>query len=95
MEERLTSMEEKLDLYTDYLLSGFGQASATGLSRLLDGAISHDSVSRLLSGGDFNSKTLWQKVKPLVRKYESPDVCLVFDDVIIEKPHTNENEMIC
>lgn len=92
---QLYVMQEKLDLYTDYLLSSFGQTSATGLSRLVDGAISHDSVSRLLSGSEFSSKTLWQKVKPLVREHESPEGCLIFDDVIIEKPHTDENEMIC
>jgi len=88
-------MQDKLDLYTDYLLSSFGQTSATGLSRLVDGDISHDSVSRFLSGNEFSSKELWQKVKPLVRKHESSDACLIFDDVIVEKPYTDENEMIC
>ncbi len=88
-------MEDKLDLYTDYLLSSFGQTSATGLSRLVDGEISHDSVSRFLSGNEFTSKTLWQKVKRLVRKHQRDDACLIFDDVIIEKPYMDENEMIC
>ena len=88
-------MQDKLDLYTDYLLSSFGQTSATGLSRLVDGAISHDSVSRLLSGNDFGSKTLWQNVKPAVRKHQTDDACLIFDDVIVEKPYTDENDMIC
>ena len=88
-------MEDKLDLYTDYLLSSFGQTSATGLSRLVDGDISHDSISRFLSGNEFTSRTLWQKVKPLVRKYQTTDACLIFDDVIIEKPYTDENDMIC
>lgn len=37
-------MQDKLDLYTDYLLSSFGQTSAMGLSRLLDGELSHDSI---------------------------------------------------
>jgi len=88
-------MQDKLDLYTDYLLSSFGQTSATGLSRLVEGEISHDKISRFLSGNDFTSKTLWQKVKPIVRKHDSEDGCLIFDDVIIEKPYTDENEMIC
>lgn len=87
-------MQDKLDLYTDYLLSSFGQTTATGLSRLVDEDISHDSISRFLSGNAFNSKTLWQKVKPLVRKYETEDACLIFDDTIIEKPYTDENDMI-
>jgi len=88
-------MEDKLDLYTDYLLSSFGQTSSTGLSRLVDEAISHDKISRFLSGNDFNSKTLWQQVKPLVRKYQTDDACLIFDDIIVAKPYTDENEMIC
>ena len=84
-------MEERLDLYTDYLLSSFGKTSGRGLSRLVDGELSHDLISRFLSGNTFNSKTLWQKVKPLVRKHESPGECLIFDDVIIEKQRTDEN----
>jgi len=35
-----------LDLYTDYLLSSTGPTTATGLSRLLDGTLSHDHVTR-------------------------------------------------
>ena len=88
-------MQDRLDLYTDYLLSSFGQTSATGLSRLVYGSITHDSISRLLSGNEFNSKTLWQNVKRTVRKYQTDDACLIFDDVIVEKPYTDENEMIC
>lgn len=88
-------MQDKLDLYTDYLLSSFGQTSATGLSRLVDGDISHDSISRFLSSNEFNSKVLWQKVKPLVRKHQTEDACLIFDDTILEKPYTDENDMIC
>ena len=30
------------DLYTDYLLASFGQTTATGLSQLVGGQISHD-----------------------------------------------------
>jgi hypothetical protein len=88
-------MEEKLDLYTDYLLSSFGQASATGLSRLVGGDVSHDSITRWLSGEELTSKTLWQKVKPIVRKHQAGDACLIFDDTVIEKPYTDGNEMVC
>lgn len=38
-----------LDLYTDYLLSSTGATMATGLSRLLEGALSHDHITRWLS----------------------------------------------
>ena len=38
-----------LDLYTDDLTVTFGEATATGLSQLLDGQISHDAITRFLS----------------------------------------------
>jgi len=38
-----------LDLYTDYLLSTFGYATATGLERMTDGEVSHDQITRFLS----------------------------------------------
>ena len=34
-------------------------------------------------------------MKPLVRKHQTEGACLIFDDVIVEKPYTDENEMIC
>ena len=88
-------MKTDIDIYTDYLLSSSGQTSATGLSRLLDGTISHDSVSRFLARSDFTSKSLWQSVKPLVRSHENADACLVFDDTIIAKAHTDESDLVC
>ncbi|MBT3603235.1 MAG: transposase [Candidatus Latescibacteria bacterium] len=84
-----------LELYSDYLLSSFGATTATGLSALLEGSISHDQVTRFLSGSDYDSKTLWHQVKPMVRKIEQDDGVLIFDDTIQEKAHTDENELIC
>ena len=84
-----------MDLYTDYLLSSFEQVTATGLSGLLDGSISHDKITRLLSGKDYVSKDLWQEVKSLVREHESDDACLIFDDTVVSKPYTDENDLIC
>ena len=84
-----------LELYSDYLLSSFGATTATGLSALLEGTISHDQVTRFLSGDDYDSKTLWHQVKPMVRKIENDDGVLIFDDTIQEKAHTDENELIC
>ena len=83
-----------MDLYSDYLLSSFGQVTATGLSNLLDGALSHDKITRMLSRNEFTSSDLWAEVKPLVRKYESEDACLIFDDTIVSKPYTDENDLI-
>ena len=84
-----------LDLYTDYLLSTFGFATATGLSAMVEGEVSHDQVTRFLSGEDFTSKQLWQQVKSVVRSIENSDGVLIFDDTIQEKAWTDENELMC
>ena len=52
-----------LDLYTDYLLSTYGAAKATGLSAMVQAEVSHDQVTRFLSVRDYMSKDLWQQVK--------------------------------
>ena len=84
-----------LDIYSDYLLCSFGLTTATGLSALLDGAISHDKITRFLSGSDFTSADLWQLVKPMARQIQSEDAVLIFDDSIEEKLYTDESELIC
>ena len=88
-------MQDKLDLYTNYLLTTVHQATATGLSRLVEGAISHDSITRLLSENNFTSKDLWMSVKKEVRKHETTEACLIFDDSIIEKRYTDASALIC
>ena len=69
------------DLYSDYLLSSFGATTATGLSDLLEGALSHDQITRFLAQEDFDSKTLWQLVKPMVRAIEDDAGVLIFDAI--------------
>jgi len=49
----------------------------------------------LLANSDFNGKTLWQTVKPLVREHQNEKAGLIFDDCIIEKADTDENDLIC
>jgi len=83
------------DLYSDYLISSFGQTTATGLARLLDGEVSHDQVTRMLSGQKLTSKAWWKMIKPHVRKVQQPDGVLIIDDSIVEKPYTDENEIVC
>ena len=82
-----------LDLYTDYLLSTFGAATATGLSAMVDGDVSHDQITRFLSAQEYTSKDLWQQVKPTVRSIEHNDGVLIFDDTIQEKAWTDESEL--
>jgi len=84
-----------LDLYSDYLISAFGQTTATELSSLLSGEISHDQVQHSLAGAPQTSVDLWRIAKPHVRQIESPDGVMIVDDSIAEKPYTDENDIIC
>jgi hypothetical protein len=88
-------MENLLDLYSDYLLCSTRQTTATGLSTLSNGLLSHDRITRFISGEELSSKNLWLEVKPIVREYENAGGCLIFDDTIIEKPYMGENDLIC
>ena len=88
-------MKQMLDLYSDYLLASFSQTSATGLSNLLNGEISHDQVTRFLWQEQKTSKDLWLLVKPFIKKVQSTEGVLIIDDSIEEKPYTDENSIIC
>jgi IS4 transposase len=87
--------DELFDLYSDYLISSFGATTATGLSTLLEGDVSHDQVTRVLASRERTSTDLWQMVKPHVREVQSPDGVMIIDDSIAEKPYSDENEIVC
>lgn len=73
---------EFLDLYSDYLISSFGKVTATGLSELLDGEPSHDQITSRLRKCTGGSSELLHLVKPTIRKYESEEGVLIFDDTL-------------
>ena len=87
--------KQLLDLYSDHLISSFNKTTATGLSQLVDGSVSHDKISRFLAERKYTSKDLWKEVKSTVRQIESDTAVLIVDDTIQEKPHSDENELIC
>ena len=87
--------KRQLELYTDYLISNYGYATATGLSAMVNGAVSHDKITRFLAEREYTSKDLWREVKSAVRQIESGDGVLIFDDTISEKTWTDENEVVC
>ncbi len=89
-----------LGLYTDYLISSTGQTSATNLSRLLAGVVSHDQVTRWLRTSYPDSAQVWAQAKPLIRQAERQRpsdefAVLIFDDSILEKAHTDPSALIC
>ncbi len=90
--------KDLLELYSDYLISAFSYTTATGLSAMTGGAVSHDKVTRFLSKKDLDSRELWHLVKPLVREIEGEqeeEGVLIIDDTIEEKPYTDESELVC
>lgn len=83
---------EIADLYSDYLITQNQRATATGLSDIMKGDVSHDQVTRFLNGELMGSKALWRYVKSVVRQHETPTGgVLIMDDTIEEKPYTDEN----
>lgn len=87
---------ELLDIYTDYLICQNQYATATGLSTLTGGAISHDKITRFLNKKELGSKDLWKYVKSEVRKYEQEKGgVFIIDDTIEEKPYTDVNDTVC
>src|SRR5215213_1335329 len=87
--------EQLLDIYSDYLLSAFGATTATGLSSVVNGSVTHDQITRFLGGEVHTSADLWRLVKRLVRQIEGADGVLIVDDSIAEKPYSDENDLIC
>lgn len=76
--------EQLKEPYVDDLIADRGQATATGLSAVLEGQCSHDQITRMLSGDDYTSKDLWKAVKKTPRQVERGDACLIFDGTIVE-----------
>lgn len=86
---------ELLDLYSDYLISSFKLATATNMSAVLNGAVSHDKISRFLGQRLFTQIDYWKCIKPIIRQIEHEDGVIKIDDTIEEKPHSTENDIIC
>ena len=83
------------DLYSDHLLSSFSAKTATGMSALMNKAISHDQVSRMLNRRRLEPADWWEMVKPSVRSRQGEHGFITIDDSIVEKRYTDENELIC
>jgi hypothetical protein len=82
--------------YSDYLLCAFSYTTATGLSAMTGGTVSHDKITRFLRGKELDSAALWRLVKPMVRNLEDEEEgVLIIDDTIEEKPYTDESELVC
>jgi hypothetical protein len=86
-----------LDIYIDFLICSTSHTTATALSRTTENAVSHDKITRFLSKRDYTSQDLWQFAKPLIKSVQNEkeaDGDLIIDDTIVEKPYTDENDII-
>ena len=84
------------DVYSDYLIAQNKYATATGLSAILPEVYSHDKVTRFLNQTPAGSKELWLNVKADVRSLQDQDDgILSLDDMVAEKPYTDENLIMC
>ena len=92
---RKKSVDNLGEKYVDFLLTTNKQASGKAFSRVFDGQIAHDQITRLLNKTDtFSSVSLWQHVKPLCIEASNENNCIIFDDSLIGKPDTSENEVV-
>jgi hypothetical protein len=91
-------MDQKalFNLYIDYLISNSGEVTATGLSAVSNGLVSHDQVTRLLNShqGEFTAASYWQRIKPIIREVNGAEGVMIIDDFVEEKPYSKENELI-
>lgn len=82
------------DLYSDYLLVNQGQTTATGLSALVEGKLSHDAITRSLHQQAYGSAQLWQVVRPFVEQIADPNAVLTLDDTVEPKSYMDQNPLI-
>jgi hypothetical protein len=52
--------KDLLELYSEYLLSSFSYTTASGLSRMSAGEVSHDKITRFLASEQMDSRALWR-----------------------------------
>ena len=84
-----------LDIYSGYLICQNKHTTATVLSDMLPGDISHDKITRYLNYQDLGSKICGDINKPEIRRHESYGWCLdIVDGSIEKKPYTDEHEIV-
>ncbi|MDZ7897823.1 MAG: hypothetical protein U5N85_07315 [Arcicella sp.] len=69
-----------LDLYTDFLMTSPGIASALVMSKVLQDSYSHDSITRMLAQDKIEQSLYWKMIKPTIRQVESSEGVISVDD---------------
>ena len=89
-------MSNLQDFYQNFMISSFGKIEMTKLAQLTGN--SHDIFTKnLLLNNDFDDdKKLWETIKPFLRNYENKNSgCIVIDDMLMHKPWTKTNDIVC
>ena len=89
-------MSNLQDFYENFMISSFGKIEMTKLAQLT--GHSHDMFTKnLLLNNDFDDdKRLWQTIKPFLRNYENKNSgCILIDDMLMHKPYTKINDIVC
>jgi len=89
-------MEKLQDIYINFALSSFGKIEMTKLSKLTGS--SHDIFTKnlLLNSSLDDDKKLWSGIKPFLRDYENEENgCIIVDDMLMHKPWTKVNDIVC
>ena len=81
--------------YINFLISSYGDVSCVKVAECFSESgipLSHDTINRFLTKMPLPLDTLWGEVEPFIDKYNG---CLVVDDTIIDKPHSQYIELTC
>lgn len=84
----------KMDIYSDYLISHAGHATATGLERILPDYLTHDKITHMLNNHEYTSKDLFRATKKTIRKVENDEGIINIDDTVSKKPYTDLNSKV-
>lgn len=80
--------------YIDFLIATPKEASACEAARVQPSdpkAAAHDAFSRLLARLEPDAETLWNEVRPHVRRADS---ILIVDDTVLDKPYARKMGLV-
>ncbi len=89
-------MKQLEDMYINFAISSFNKIEMTKLSKVTGN--SHDVFTKhlLLNDSLDDEKTLWKSIKPFLRDYENEDnACIIIDDMLMHKPWSKVNDVVC
>jgi len=89
-------MQQLQNMYINFAISSFEKIEMTKLSKLT--GKSHDVFTKhlLLNSSLNDDRKLWKSIKPFLRDYENEDSgCIIIDDMLMHKPWTKVNDVVC